>query len=206
MRRSRGVRAIAMAGATALLAHAALPAPCAANGGVRISGSVGHTFAILGTVRAGAPAFDVRALAPVGGPSGMLSLGVGAWADDMGQVVERLIDPTTLEDVGAAEGASRFLVGGGLAGELHLRQAPGNGAHGPRGGPFLTGAAGIYYVESRERSSLEHTDNALGWSAAAGWRFRAGAFGSLGPSIRYHRVFDDRVGRFMAAGVDWTWR
>jgi hypothetical protein len=208
MRHARDARAGALvrAGLAALLAQAVLQPPAVANGGPRISGSMGHTFAILGTVREGAPAFELRALVPVDGESGMLGLGVGAWGADMGQTVERLIDPVTLADVGMVGGASRFLAGGGLAGELHLRSASANGAHEVRGGPFLTGTAGVYYVESRRESSLEHTDNALGWSVATGWRFRMGALGSLGPGVHYTRVFDDRVGRFMTAGLDWTWR
>jgi hypothetical protein len=205
MRPTRGscARRLVQAGLAGLLVQAVLHAPSQANGGPRISGSVAHTFAILGTVHDGATAFGLNALVPVDGDSGMLGLGVGMWADDMGQGVERLLDPDTFADIGAVGGSSRFVVGGGLAADFH--PAPGL-AHGARGGPFLAGTAGVYYVESREQSSLDHADNALGWSLGAGWCFRIGALGSVGPSVHYHRVFDDRLGRFMAAGLEWAWR
>lgn len=204
----RGARArgLLQAGLAALMAQGFLMSPGHANGSPRISGSVAHTFAILGEVHEGGPAFNLNALVPVDGEGGAFDLGVGMWAGDMGQGVEPLIDPDDLTELGTVGGAARFVVGGGLAADFHPSLGSAKGARGAHGGPFLGGTTGIYYVESREGASLEHTDNALGWSLAAGWRFGVGALGSLGPAVHYTRVFDDRLGRFMVAGLDWTWR
>ena len=66
---------------------------------------------------------------------------------------------------------------------------------------------GFYQVSSALRGRPIHADGSVGWNAGGGWRFRLGNRVTVGPSLHYHRlIFDDRLGRFMAAGLDWVWR
>jgi peptide/nickel transport system permease protein len=45
-----------------------------------------------------------------------------------------------------------------------------------------------------------------GFSLAAGVRWQLGRYVGLGAVVRYHRLFNDREGRFMSAGLDCAWR
>ena len=189
-----------------LLGAPALAAPPSTLGSAELAGSLGNTFAILGDVREGGAALELRALWPMGGASSPISVGFGLWAADAGQRSERLLDPDTGDDLGAVGGPSLTTYGGGLAADLHPGLGGARGTSAAPSGPYLSGTGGIFVVSATRLGDRIHSGGSVGWSAGGGWRFRLGNRVTVGPAVHYHRVFDDRLGRFMAAGLDWVWR
>jgi hypothetical protein len=70
----------------------------------------------------------------------------------------------------------------------------------------VTGTAGVWRVTADRLRRPQHEGDAFGWSLGVGWRFQLPGRAALGPTLRYCRVFDDRVGRYVTAGFDWGWR
>jgi hypothetical protein len=196
---------LAFAFAFAMAVNAVLPLaapPARAAAGIDFSGSLGRTFAILGDVREGGEAFQLDALLPM---RDSWSIGYAFYAADMGQGTERLLDPNDGTDLGAVGGPTRFVVGVGWA--LDVRPWAGKAnAPGVLRAFSAAGTAGHYRIKVETQGDVLEDDDAFGWSLAGRWHFPVGAHAFLGPSVRYTRVFDDRFGRFMSAGMDWTWR
>jgi len=183
MARSRASGALALAGLLALLA-----APAAAE-----------LPATLGRL-------ELAALWATGGAASPLSVGVGMWAANAGQAVGRLLDPHDGVDLGAVGGADFATYGGGLVADFHPGPARRLEGVAARTGPFFHGNAGAYAVQIALRGHLLRSQGTVGWSAGLGWRFQLGRRVTVGPAIHYTRVFDDELGRYVAAGLDWVWR
>ncbi len=209
MRLPRGscARAVGLIGLCLLPGLPAARASAAAFGIPEVTGSLASTFAIAGDVKKGGAAVQLSGLWPVGGPAGPASFGLGLWAADAGQAVVRLRDPNDGVDLGAVGAPSVAAIGIGMVADLHpdvMRRKDDSGA---ATGPFLSGALGIYKVSTSAQQRLIHADGSLGWSAGGGWRFRIANRVTIGPALHYHRlIFDDRLARFMTAGLDWVWR
>ena len=193
-------------GAPALAAQSAQSAPLSTLGKPELAGGLGRTFAILGSVEEGGGSARLGARWPMGGASSLLKAGIDLWAADAGQTVERLLDPNDGVDLGAVGGPALTTYGGGLAAELHRGPGKSREASAALTGPYLGGTAGIYLVSSTLRGHSVRSQSAVGWSAGGGWHFRLGSRVTVGPAVYYHRVFDDELGRFMTAGLDWVWR
>jgi len=191
MRRPAGGRAWRAPVAAALLAGLAA-APVGAHPRLLLSG--GRTFAIIANSTEGGPSFDLRALWPMRSDIG---LGAALFAHDMGQAGGEL--PL---DMGAVGEPAEFTAGAGLAADLH----PFANRAGPARGLFANGTAGPYLVRETQFGNQLYSQGALGWSLGGGWRTRLGDRATAGGFVQYHRVFNDRLGRFMSAGLEWSWR
>ena len=95
-----------------------------------------------------------------------------------------------------------FTVSAGLAADAH----PFANRSGPVRGLFANGTAGPYLVRETQFGNQLYSHGALGWSLGGGWRTRLGDRATAGGFVQYHRVFNDRLGRFMSAGLEWSWR
>ena len=209
MRMPRGsfARAVVGSGLAVLLAAPALVAPPAALARPEVTGTIGSSFAILGSVEEGGAALKLNALWPLGGASSPMSLGLGLWAVDAGQKTQRLLDPGTGLDIGAVGGTSLTTFGGGLAADLHPGLGRAREASAALSGPYLSGAVGVFAVNTGQQGRASYSDGAPGWSAGGGWRFRLGNRFTVGPAVHYHRIlFENHLVRFAAASVDWAWR
>ena len=187
-RRGRAWRAWAACG----LLACACAAPAAAR--PQVAASVGRTFAIIGAADNGGVALELRALWRV---REALSAGLAISANDMGQEVDTL--PAGL---GKTAGTAQSAFGAAVAAELR---------------PFLNsdrlvlrtlfggGTAGLVGVRDSRLGDRLYAKGAFGFSWAVGWHLPLGERATIGPSLHYTRVFDDHLGRFMSAGLDWTW-
>jgi len=162
-----------------------------------LSGSLGSSFAVLGTPSSGGSSAAVSALWPV---APRLSFGVMLHGDDAGSVVDSLRD------------AHGHGIAGGKVEQVH-RAAWGASwrldAAGPaRFGltPFASATWGWYRIADDLRGVEVGSVGSSGFSVAAGARRRLGPHVDLGAVARYHRMFNDREGRFMSAGLDCAWR
>jgi len=193
--------AFALAVAVGTVPPLAAP-PAQAAKAMELSGSLGRTFAITGDIHEGGPAVQLDALLPM---SRTWSIGFAFYGADMGQKTERLLDPNDGTDLGAVGGPTRYAYGVGWALDVH----PWAGqidAPKALSGLSLAGTAGHYRITVETQGDVHEDDDAFGWALAERWRLPVGAHAALGQWVRYTRVFDARLGRYMSAGVDWTWR
>jgi hypothetical protein len=194
---------LALACAAAVSAFLPLAAPPArAAKGIELSASLGRTFAILGDLHRGGEAFQIDALLPV---RDAWSIGYAFYGADMGQGTERLLDPNNGTDLGAVGGPTRYVYGVGWALDVHP-WAEKTHTSGALRGLSVAGTAGHYRIKVEAQGDVLGEDDAFGWALAGRWRLPLGAHGALGQWARYTRVFDDRLGRYVSAGIDWTWR
>jgi hypothetical protein len=204
MRRpAAALRTLALA---VLLAAAALVRPAAAlPPRPEFTTSLGHSFGVLGAeAKKGGTALEVAALWPV--REGW-SAGVALWGGDTSSGTERVEDPVTFQDLGPVPGTSEYFAGAGWAMELRpgVFGRDSTGAAGPLRGLVLAGNAGVYRVGVAFGGEETHQQS-FGFGLGIGWRFALGEHHQVGPALRYARVFDDQLGRFFSAGLDWTWR
>ena len=190
----------ALAALTGLLAAAG---PAGAVPHPEVDTSLGRTFAIIGDANEGGPALQLAARWPV---RPTWSAGLALWADDMGVEEDQLTDPDTGAPLGSVDGPAIFTVGGGWAVEAHLAARDSVARRGPPRGPFVQGAAGFYWVTHSEHGEIVDRQDTFGFSLGGGWRFPAGRRNAIGAVIRYSRVFADQLGRYVSAGIEWTWR
>jgi hypothetical protein len=162
-----------------------------------LRGSLGGTFAVLGQPSSGGTSASLAAMWPV---ARRISFGVMLHGDDAGSVVDSLRD---------AQG--RGLSAGRIE-QLH-RAAWGaswrlDAAAPARFGvtPFASATWGYYRVADDLRGEKLSSVGSAGFSLAAGASRSLGSHLALGAVVRYHRLFNDREGRFMSAGLDCAWR
>jgi hypothetical protein len=192
MRRPAGWRAWRSAAAAGVLLVGLTAAPAGAHPRLVLSG--GRTFAIVANSDEGGPSIDLRALWPLRSDIG---LGAALFAHDMGQAVGELP-----QDMGAVGLPAEFTVSASVAADVH----PFASRSGPMRGLFANGTAGPYLVRETQFGNQLSSQGALGWSLGGGWRTRVGDRATAGAFVQYHRVFADRLGRFMSAGLEWSWR
>ena len=162
----------------------------------QLTGSMGGTFAVLGVPSGGGSSASLAALWPV---TRRLAFGVMVHGDDAGSTVDSLRD-----------GRGRGL-GYGKIEQLH-RTAWGASWRLDAAAPAWHGIApvasatwGYYRVSDDVRGTAIRHLGSTGFSLAAGVRQGLGAHFALGAHVRYHRLFNDREGRFVSAGLDGTW-
>lgn len=159
--------------------------------------TVGGTTAILGAVEAGGPALSVAALWPIGWLG--LESGFAGHADDFGSISEDLADPATGQPAGRAEGLHRAAYA--AAWRLDARPWPGTAWS-----PFASGSWGLYRLRDDRLGDTRREWSSTGFSLGAGVRRALRGRLTLGAEVRYHRLFNDRAGRYASAALEWGWR
>jgi hypothetical protein len=168
----------------------ALPAPT-------WTGSVGHTLAVVGEPNEGGWSIAAGALWPL--DLEPLSFGISYFAEDAGQRFSRFTDVNDGEDLGTVLDQHR--AAWSLSWRLDADLAERKGWR-----PFASSTFGYYRVVNDARGQIQSRVGSAGFSLGAGLRHALGAHGALGASVRYHRLDNDVLGRFVSAGVDWSWR
>ena len=162
-----------------------------------LSGSVGGSFAVLGVPSGGGSSASLAALWPV---APRFSFGVMLHGDDAGSTVDSLRDEQGRGLVyGKIEQVHR--IAWGASWRLDAAVPAWFGAT-----PFASATWGYYRVADDLRGDELSSVGSIGFSLAVGARRSLGRHIGLGAVVRYHRLFNDREGRFMCAGLDCTWR
>ena len=182
----------------AALACASRPAAAGIMPGLDVM--AGRTFAVSGTPDEGGFAFTLGALWPVGaGEPSAVRAGVAFFANDMGDQVEQLLDPNDGTPLGSSSTYHRQALGGAFRLDLAPRLKG-------RWQPYASGTWGYYRLSDDVRGDRTGSWGATGWSAGAGLRLVTGKDLQVGVAARYHRLFEDHVGRYMDAGLEIVWR
>lgn len=195
-RAARNGRPAAWFACAAALVAAWLAAPAEARWVPGIETALGDTFAISGDPDHGG--WSV-ALAPMWPVEDRFSFGATFFADDMGGTIGRLRDPNDGTDLGATELGHTSVLGAAWRldrewGSLLTWM------------PYASGSWGYYSVADDTRGRIERRVGSTGFSLAAGVRRAIGDRHAVGTSIRYHRLFNDRLGRYVGWAVDWSYR
>lgn len=204
--RSRAGRAPAVQGvrvrsagrmlATALLILGAMAGTARASATPGLDGTLGRTLAISGMPDEGGFSASLAPMWPV---EDRFSFGVMFLADDMGSQIGRLIDPNDGVDLGAvATGHTTIL---GVAWRLDREWGALNTWL-----PYVSGTWGYYRATSDVRGAVVRRTDSTGFSLAGGVRRAINDRYAVGASVRYHRLFNDQFGRYVAWAVDWNFR
>jgi hypothetical protein len=161
-----------------------------------VSASLGGTFAVLGVPSGGGSSASLSAMWPV---TRRLSFGVTVHGDDAGSTVDSLRDA---QGHGLSYGKVEQLhrAAWGASWRLDAAAAPWAGVT-----PYASATWGYYRVADDERGAPVSHVGSTGFSLGAGVRQPLGHHFALGAFVRYHRLFNDREGRFVSAGLDGTW-
>ncbi len=171
-------------------------APAARAAAPDWTGSFGGTFAINARPDGGGFSGSLAALWPI---EERFSLGAMLVADDLGMETGPLVDAHTGEPLGRTARFHRAIYGGTwrLDGRLDTRRG---------WEPFASATWGFYSINDELHGAFLGRVSAAGFSLGGGLRRPLGSRGALGASLRYHRMFDNRIGRYVSAGLDWAWR
>jgi len=163
----------------------------------QLIGCVGGTFAVLGEPSDGGSSVSLSAMWPV---TRALSFGVMAHGDDAGSLVDSLRDAQG-HGLPAGKIDQLHRAAWGASWRLDAAAPPWHGVS-----PYASGTWGYYKISDDQRGTSRGSIGSAGFSLGAGAR-RALARGFvLGAYVRYHRLFNDREGRFVSAGLEGTWR
>jgi hypothetical protein len=173
-------------------------------------GALGGSFAVEGIPNEGGSSASFAVLWPV--VSGF-SFGIAVHGDDAGALVDSLRDARGVGlPNGKVEQLHRAAWGVSWRGDLMLPDGFGS----RRGGalrwlpfgrePYVSATWGYYRVADDLRGRSIGKLGSPGFSLAAGWRYPLGRHLHLGPSVRVHRLFNDRMGRLVSAGLECAWR
>ena len=184
----------------ALVALAVAPvAASAASWQPALSGSLGGTYAVLGVPDGGGSSATVSLLWPV---MRQVSFGVMFHADDAGATVDSLRDTGGRGTVaGKVEQRHRTAWGGSWRLDYVEPKMLIPGVEG-----YVSGTWGYYRVADDVRGAKLTSVGSTGFSVAGGVRVRLGRHFALGSFTRYHRLFNDREGRFVSSGLEGFWR
>jgi hypothetical protein len=162
-----------------------------------LSGSLGGSFAVLGLPSGGGSSASLAAMWPV---APRLSFGVMLHGDDAGSTVDSLRDE---QGRGLAYGKIEQVhrTAWGASWRLDATAPARFGVT-----PFASSTWGCYRVADDRRGDALSSVGSTGFSLAAGVHKPLGRHIAMGAVVRYHRLFNDREGRFMSAGLDCAWR
>jgi hypothetical protein len=173
----------------------------AAQAAPLFEGGFGVTGAITGDVAEGGASVSGAVLWPVPevwtGTKVSARFGIMAHADDMGSEVTELHDPNDGSSLGTAETAHRSTWGVSWRLDAML---PALGSWVPE----ASGSWGYYRVSDDVRGTNVGSLGSAGFSLGAGIGRPLGAF-SAAAVVRYHRLFNDRTGRYVTGGVAIRW-
>ena len=179
---------------------AVLLAPAAAQARAwrpELNGSLGGSFSVLGAPSGGGSSVSLSAMWPV---ARRLSFGVMLHGDDAGSSVDSLRDQRgrglpygKIEQLHRAAWGASWRLDAAAPAWLGVT-------------PYGSATWGYYRVMDDVRRDPLGSFGSTGFSLAAGARRPLGRHFALGTFVRYHRLFNDREGRFVCAGLDGTWR
>ncbi len=182
--------------AIAMLAAAWPAGPAAAGAMPGLETTLGGATAISGTPDAGGWSVSLSPMWPV---EDRYAFGVMLFADDMGETFGTLRDPNDGTDLGTTELGHTYVLGAAWRldrewGSLVTWM------------PYVSGTWGYYNVADDLRGHIERRVSSTGFSLAGGVRRAVNDHHAIGASIRYHRLFNDRIGRYVGWAVDWSFR
>jgi hypothetical protein len=194
MRGARAVMALALA--------AALAGPAATAGASpQFEGAVGVTGAITGEIAEGGASVAGAVMWPVPEvwklPKVSARFGIMAHADDMGSEVTQIYDENDGSPLGATESAHRSTWGASWRLDLLL-------ANWGSWTPEASGSWGYYRVSDDVRGVYAGALGSAGFSLGMGIGRPLGAL-SAAAVVRYHRLFNDRTGRYVTGGLAFRW-
>jgi len=162
-----------------------------------LSGTLGGSFAVLGQPSDGGSSASLSAMWPV---APRVSFGVMFHGDDAGSTVDSLRDE---QGRGLAYGKIEQLhrAAWGVSWRMDAAAPARLGTT-----PFASATWGYYRVTDDVRGKELTSVGSTGFSLAAGVRWPLGRHVALGAVARYHRLFNDREGRFMNVGLECAWR
>jgi hypothetical protein len=181
---------------------AALPVFAVAAGASPLfEGAFGITGAITGDISGGGASVAGAVLWPVPevwtGTRVSARFGIMGHADDMGSEITELHDPVSGESIGTSETAHRSTWGVSWRLDAML---PAWGSWVPE----ASGSWGYYRVGDDVRGEDVSSLGSAGFSLGAGIGRPLGAL-SAAAVVRYHRLFNDRTGRYVTGGVAFRW-
>ena len=192
-----GVRAV-----MALALAAALAGPAATAGASPLfEGAVGVTGAITGDIAEGGASVAGAVLWPVPEvwklPKVSARFGIMAHADDMGSELTQIHDANDGTPLGVTETAHRSTWGASWRLDVLL-------ADWGSWTPEASGSWGYYRVSDDVRGTDTSALGSAGFSLGMGIGRPLGAF-SAAAVVRYHRLFNDRTGRYVTGGLAFRW-
>ena len=197
------MRALAAA-AGALGAAMLLAAPALASWRPDLVTEVGGTFAVNAEPDEGGFSLALASMWPVDPPFGLggaLRFGVMGFADDMGSQEIRLQDPNDPSiDLGPAEGAHRIAWGG--AWRLDATAPVTWWGWSPVG----NASWGVWRVQDDVRGEIRSAVSSTGFGLGLGLDRPLSSRHAIGIGVRYDRLFNDVVGRYMSGGLNWRWK
>jgi len=182
----RGLRHIAAA--VLLTTAAAAPVRAAQP---ELSATLGGTMAIAGDVDGGGFAFSGAALWAL--LDRRMAVGVTGVADDLGSTAP---DPAATSAGSGQVHRATY----GAAWRLDGRIL------GPSWEPFGGGTWGFYYLRDDRLGATLNDWISTGFSLGGGVRHVTRGRGTIGAVLRYHQLFNDRMGRYASAALEWGWR
>jgi hypothetical protein len=181
-----------------LILAATIAAPAAA--GPRwpdLTIAMGGTFAASGEPGNGGFNGAVAGMWPVDGP---LSVGLNAFADDIGTRIAQYLEPGSPPKLlGTYESDHRFVYGAGW--RLDLEPATRR-----RWRPFGTATWNYARVQDDARGNITNAQSSALIAVGLGIRRDVLQNSTLGVVTTYHRLADDRVKQYLGAAVEWGWR
>jgi len=165
-----------------------------------LKGAIGTTGAITsGDVNEGGLSLGLAGLWALDDrPLPRFEAGLMLLADDMGSETGPLRDPNDGHDMGTTEILHRAVYAAAF--RVDLEPAPVKGW-----APLGSGTWGGYQIVDDVRGTISNIEYATGFSLAAGVRYGFRTSVALAGVVRYHRVFDERVGRYVSFGAELTW-
>jgi hypothetical protein len=181
---------------------AALAGPAATAGASpTFEGVFGVTGAITGDIAEGGASVAGAVLWPVPEvwklPKVSARFGIMAHADDMGSEVTEIYDGNDGSPLGLTETAHRATWGASWRLDVLL-------AEWGSWTPEASGSWGYYRVSDDVRGDNTSALGSAGFSLGMGIGRPLGAF-SAAAVVRYHRLFNDRTGRYVTGGLAFRW-
>jgi len=218
------------AAAALVLGLGLVPGPAHAGllPGIRLTGSIGHTSAIASVPKDFNAAYAGRVQPPEGSTvdwetlsdrggrslrlalmaplSHRVSVGVEGATDDLFSIIVATRDGTgELSDANPVIHRSTWSLGWRADADVWTLPSAKSWRL-PASTLVATGTAGVWRVTTDRLLRRLDENDAFGWSLGMGWNFQLPAGIALGPAVRYARVFEDGVGRYVTASLDWNWR
>jgi len=161
-----------------------------------VVGALGGTLGVEGVSGTGGAALDLGLLWRFEGP---LSFGPTVFAGDLGTDVGRLRDPNDGTDLGAVALGHRDTWGAAWRLDAAAPAFAGGRLH-----PFVSATYGVYRLQADRFGTATGAVTAAGASLGTGVRYAVGG-ARFGVSVRYHRLFEDRLNDYAAVAMDWQW-
>lgn len=197
-RPARGVFRLLAGTALACAVGASAERACASP---ELSLSAGSTLAVVGEPDEGGASIAAGVLWPVEAPGPFgdrMRFGVHLFAEDLGARLTRLLDPNDQTDLGLAEDLHRDAFGAAWRMDT-VFDGPGAWL------PYASGTWGFYWVQDDVRGDAVGAVGSTGFSLGLGLMRPIAGASTLGLGVRYHRLFNDVAGRYVALSAEWRW-